>query len=934
LMLTSSLYSSLPACLQTLACSAEGLRLKHIRYGAGFQRMLSEWELRSTWSDEKFAFFRDRRIADFMQDTVARVPFYRKRFKELGVDPRDLRTLDSIGELPILTREEFKAHRHDFTPEGMRLGRCNTISTSGTSGSGLKLCRTAVAEREQWAVWWRYRRWHGIDTSTWCAMFGGRLIKSPGSDRPPFWRINYPGRQVLFSSHHLSPANVSLYLEELRRRQVPWVHGHPSTISLLSKYILEYSFDLGYQIRWVTTGAEALSADQASLIKSAFGIQPRQHYGMAEAVANFSECDRGRMHVDEDFAAVEFVPADSVGLDNCYRVVGTNFTNLATPLVRYDVNDLVILGRGSCPCGRPGRIVESVHGRTEDFVVLQDGKRFGPVNQLFKHIEAIREAQIRQDSPGHLIINIVRGSNYSNSDEAHLLREVGQRLGPGNFVEVRYVPKIERNPSGKLQVVVANAISSEQAKPLPPRVPGALAQYAKLPSAMQDIACSIEGCRIMHTRYGRGYAKISREVETRGTWDGPTVAKFRDERLQSFLRAAITQTPFYRGSFSARKIPSDGTDTSIDLELLPVLTKRDIQGREDEFESLAMNRHLRTAVHTSGTTGAGLSFATTLQAAQEQWAIWWRYRQWHGIRLNTWCGYFGGRSVVSPRDLRPPFWRTNWPGRQVLFSAYHVSPGNLPAYVDELRRRRLPWLHGYPSILTLVASYLLDSGRDLGYKPRWVTTGAENLLPRQAVVLERAFGTRPRQHYGMAEAVANFSECELGRLHIDEDFAYVELLPTSQDNSYRILGCNFTNAAFPLIRYDTGDLATLSDGYCSCGRPGRLISAVDGRQEDYVVLRDGSKIGRMDHIFKGLERIVEAQIYQRRPEEIIYRIVKGRGYSDKDEQELLRETSLRVGDRTRVRVEYVDAVERTSSGKLRFVVSELDNGKLDSSLAS
>ena len=93
---------------------------------------------------------------------------------------------------------------------------------------------------------------------------------------------------------------------------------------------------------------------------------PLQHYGMAEAVANISECEHDQLHVDEDCAAVEFIPnSDGPG----YKIIGTNFTNLATPLLRYDVQDLVTLTNVTCSCGRPGRVVASVDGRAEDYII-------------------------------------------------------------------------------------------------------------------------------------------------------------------------------------------------------------------------------------------------------------------------------------------------------------------------------------------------------------------------------------------------------------------------------------------------------------------------------------------------------------------------------------------------------------------------------------
>ena len=151
------------------------------------------------------------------------------------------------------------------------------------------------------------------------------------------------------------------------------------------------------------------------------------------------------------------------------------------------------------------------------------------------------------------------------------------------------------------------------------------------------------------------------------------------------------------------------------------------------------------------------------------------------------------------------------------------------------------------------------------------------------------------------------------------------------DGQYRIIGTSLINPAFLFLRYATGDIATLQvehpdevgEGTCPCGRLGRLVKEIDGRKEDYVVLPSGAAVGRLDHIFKDLVNIREAQIYQKQQGQIELKIVKGQSYTDRDEQELLKETHKRVGDDMDIIMRYVDAIERTRAGKLRFVVSEL-----------
>jgi phenylacetate-CoA ligase len=135
------------------------------------------------------------------------------------------------------------------------------------------------------------------------------------------------------------------------------------------------------------------------------------------------------------------------------------------------------------------------------------------------------------------------------------------------------------------------------------------------------------------------------------------------------------------------------------------------------------------------------------------------------------------------------------------------------------------------------------------------------------------------------------------------------------------VGTNFTNEAFPLVRYATSDVVSPGEP-CSCGRPGRTVR-VDGREEDYVLLPDGTKLGRLDHVFKDAVTVREAQILQRRAGEITVNVVPGDGYTADGERAFLEDLRRRVGSDTVVNVRYLERIPRDASGKLRFVVSDV-----------
>jgi phenylacetate-CoA ligase len=436
--------------------------------------------------------------------------------------------------------------------------------------------------------------------------------------------------------------------------------------------------------------------------------------------------------------------------------------------------------------------------------------------------------------------------------------------------------------------------------------------YEYLPPLLQNVFCSVKGYYIYKRRYNKNFRVQLQNFEN--NLYNPTSC------LRNFLRN-ISNTPYYNQLFKEYSFDINAENIYEEIKKLPILTKDTVKMKIADFYNPHYKKKVIT-MKTSGTTGSGLAFPYSVEMENKQYAVWWRYWRWHGIDLNMWCGGFGGRSIIPLSYQSPPFWRIDIMGKRILFSAYHLNQDTIKYYYDEIVKRKLQWLHGYPSQLSRLASLMQEKKLVPLLFVTHITFGAENLLENQKEIIRLAFpNAKLCQHYGLSEGVANISEDINGNLAVDEDFCHVEFIQISKDNTSicRIVGTGFSNEAFPLLRYDTGDIAEVD--YLPNGKV--KILSIDGRKEDFISLPNGIKLGRLDHIFKNMTTVQEAQIHQKDLYHINVNIVKSNQYTLEDENLLWKEIRTRIHNSVVVKLNYVEKIERTQSGKLRFVISDI-----------
>ena len=404
--------------------------------------------------------------------------------------------------------------------------------------------------------------------------------------------------------------------------------------------------------------------------------------------------------------------------------------------------------------------------------------------------------------------------------------------------------------------------------------------YPRLPVFLQNAACWYYGKKEARVRYGRVFDLRLRELMDSDRWSAAEIEAYQNEKIRHLIRHAYESVPYYRELWKSLKISPDDIRCREDLAKLPVLTKEDV--RQNSGRLISQKVSLRDLLfrHTSGTTGKALHFYVTRAAIAFQWAVWWRHRLRFGVEPGAWHANFTGKRVVPIGQDSPPYWRWNRPLHQALLTMHHLTGEKISSVVEFLNSHPFEFYSGYPSIIHMLALHASEAGLVLDSPPRAVFTGAEKMLDFQRHDIRKFTGAILTDQYGCSEGCGNASHCP--EFVYQEDFEFgilegVELQPGNPAKS--ILCTGFANDAFPLIRYEVGDVGVWQEEgkVCACGRRSRTLLRIEGREDDYVITPEGTRIMRFDYVFKDALNVREVQVVQERVGEIGLRLVRRPG---------------------------------------------------------
>jgi phenylacetate-CoA ligase len=419
---------------------------------------------------------------------------------------------------------------------------------------------------------------------------------------------------------------------------------------------------------------------------------------------------------------------------------------------------------------------------------------------------------------------------------------------------------------------------------------------------------------------GRKYAVHRAFLEQSQWWSRDQLVEFQWQELTKLLRHAWTTVPYYQRKYAAAGLRFEDIRTHDDLRHIPVLTREEINQHRDELRSPAFQG--KVYLHaTGGSSGVPTRFYVSVESFDWRTAATQRVYAWSGCNLGERTLYLWGAPIGKPSRFQSAKMKAfRSLRREFMFSSFIQSPEVWQRIYDEALRIRPPFIVAYVSSFEQFARFLLERNlRIPGVLA--VIAAAEPVFDHHRQLAEQAFGAPLFNTYGSREFMSIGGECEHHQgMHINAENILLEA--SSGPEPSEILITDLHNYGMPFIRYSIGDIGTVDDAPCPCGRGLPRLKSIEGRVLD--VLRTAS--GRIvpgeffPHLMKDVPEIAEFQVEQKAPDHILVSVVLSRPLSERSNSLLASEIGRVFGDATRLEVTPVDAIPLRASGKRRVTI--------------
>lgn len=437
--------------------------------------------------------------------------------------------------------------------------------------------------------------------------------------------------------------------------------------------------------------------------------------------------------------------------------------------------------------------------------------------------------------------------------------------------------------------------------------------YLRSPFFVRQCAANLEAIKRDQKRRSSLYQHYMKEIDFCGMMmDGH--ARRHDELLGETLQNAIQFIPAYKEIKSEK------------LADFPLLDKVTLRGNYDRYISNKIRLQDCVEGRTSGSTGTPLHYFTDPDRVAFNYACCDKHLTMLGASFGDKKIRISGVPILPQSVKKPPYSIYICHYNQMQFSAYHICEDTAEEYLKEISRfaDQNTYATGYAKAWSELARVFLK----LNLHPpalKVIRLDSEGISASEQRRIETVFGCPVRQTYGLSEIGQFAVQCEYGHYHIIPEFVHAEIVPNAdyatESGAGEIVLTTLHGNGTPLIRYRTGDLGSLGTAKCPCGMNTQYLTTLEGRVDDYVLIH-GIKVYRLSHILKTDGGVLASQIIQTDAKRLLVKIIPDSDFSPLVYDEI-RDRAKSYIDGMQIDFELVSELEKTASGKVRYVIRKM-----------
>jgi putative adenylate-forming enzyme len=239
--------------------------------------------------------------------------------------------------------------------------------------------------------------------------------------------INSPFISLTYLS---TMTEVDEIIKQINQRKINILMAPPS----LCRLLIPVAHLIHKPLKMIVTYAEVLEKEEKNRLGDVFGCRVIEIYQGSEGQFA-SACSMGNLHINEDLIIVELLDEQYNEISTPHiaasHMIVTNLVNHAQPLIRYEMNDLIVLDK-PCSCGSNFRTIEKILGRNDDILYFK--KKDGLIQHIFPDLfsrwiitssENIREYKVIQHLDHSLTILL---DPITSREKEDLIRLIESKL--------------------------------------------------------------------------------------------------------------------------------------------------------------------------------------------------------------------------------------------------------------------------------------------------------------------------------------------------------------------------------------------------------------------------------------------------------------------------------------------------------------------------